>query len=61
MSRLTPRLTLSHSAAGTLVTLGLTAGTLLVVGPKDYPEMQGYLFSKPLPVEGLIALLRKNL
>ena len=22
-------------------------------------EMQGYLFSKPLPVDGLIALLRK--
>jgi EAL domain-containing protein (putative c-di-GMP-specific phosphodiesterase class I) len=24
-------------------------------------EMQGYLFSKPLPVDGLIALLRKSL
>jgi EAL domain-containing protein (putative c-di-GMP-specific phosphodiesterase class I) len=24
-------------------------------------EMQGYLFSKPLPMEGLVALLRKSL
>jgi EAL domain-containing protein (putative c-di-GMP-specific phosphodiesterase class I) len=24
-------------------------------------EMQGYLFSKPLPMDGLVALLRKNL